>query len=739
MTPGTGGATSARRSSSRSSSPSPTGAFDAFIAEIFERLPRADQRGWAHVYTRGLLVTPGRKTVRRLAASVSDSATAAQGLHQFVNASPWDWEPVRARLADWVVRRSRPGALVIGTAVLPKRGDRSCGVHRRFVQRDGRTVNCQLGVGAFLALERGTVPVDWRLLLPGRWAEDAEARGRTGSAPAAGSADALALDLVDSVGPDGVPVVADLLGFADTAALAGGLAGRGRRFVVAVPDDFVVHPDRAALPGPGPRAGAGADAGGVTARSLLADHPARVATGVVRLPGIPVALRLIGEPGDGRIWLTNLADRSPREVLALARLQAGAVDTVERLADDFGLRAFEGRSYAGWHHHKTLVSAAFAYSTLGSTAPAPAPAHTTPHRPRTTRPPHRTRTSTTGGPAGTAPGRAPGVPARPFTAPGRSLPAPTRTAEPPTRTAGTRRRADGAPPWTTAGPAPALADAARAEVVAGGTVGAPERGAEVPAPSAHAAGAPARARRALGRDAEAGARTAMKRGPVAAGPLRAPEPPAQTDTASARTPEPMARAAGALTRTPRPLARDAGAGTGARTAMKRGPVAAGPLRAPEPPAQTDTASARTPEPMARAAGALTRTPRALARDAGAGAGARTAGKRGPVADGTVQAPEPPAQTDTASARTPEPMARAAGASERTPVARPRPLVAPPRTPAAPARSSTSVPRPLAASAQPPSAPARPSGPPGPIPASARRARPGAPASHSLPTPIRTES
>lgn len=153
-------------------------AFDAFVAEIFGRLPRADQRRWAHVYTRGLLMTPGRKTVRRLAAAGSDSATAAQALHQFVNASPWDWEPIRARLADWVLRRSDPRALLIGTVVLPKRGDRSCGVHRRFVPQEGRTVNCQVGIGAFLAADRATVPVDWRLLLPGAWSGDSQVRSR---------------------------------------------------------------------------------------------------------------------------------------------------------------------------------------------------------------------------------------------------------------------------------------------------------------------------------------------------------------------------------------------------------------------------------------------------------------------------------------------------------------------------------------------------------------------------------
>jgi hypothetical protein len=460
-------------------------ALDAFVAEIFERLPRSDQRRWAHVYTRGLLVTPGRKTVRRLAASLPDSATAAQALHQFVNASPWDWAPVRARLADWVVRRSRPRALVLGPAVLPKRGNRSCGVHRRFVPQDGRTVNCQVGVGAFLATDDATVPVDWRLLLPGAWSEDPELRDRARvpetASGAQDSAEAQALDLVDEVGrglpdpdPHGVPVVADLVGFADAGALASGLVARRRRFVVAVPGDLVVLPDRAVdgvaghvvlgaygrvASGAAGRPASdrsGARAGAVTARNLLAAHHARpplhppaaaepdralapgpvaVATGVVRLPGIPVALRLVcerrgeggGGSGDGvRVWLTDLVDRPAREVLALARLHTGAVDTVEWLAEDFGLRAFEGRSYPGWHHHMTLVSAAFAYGTLGSaTAPPgnPAPAS---HGPRAGRPPRGAR-------GGAAPTRSAGAPGRGSTVPSRGSTAPSRPSTSPTR------------------------------------------------------------------------------------------------------------------------------------------------------------------------------------------------------------------------------------------------------------------------------------------------------------------
>jgi SRSO17 transposase len=33
-----------------------------------------------------------------------------------------------------------------------------------------------------------------------------------------------------------------------------------------------------------------------------------------------------------------------------------------------GLRHFEGRSYRGWHHHVTLVSAAHGYLLLGRLA-----------------------------------------------------------------------------------------------------------------------------------------------------------------------------------------------------------------------------------------------------------------------------------------------------------------------------------------------------------------------------------
>jgi len=36
----------------------------------------------------------------------------------------------------------------------------------------------------------------------------------------------------------------------------------------------------------------------------------------------------------------------------------------QRLSEECGLQHFEGRSYRGWHHHVTLVSAAHTYQLL---------------------------------------------------------------------------------------------------------------------------------------------------------------------------------------------------------------------------------------------------------------------------------------------------------------------------------------------------------------------------------------
>ncbi|WP_418959807.1 IS701 family transposase [Streptomyces tritici] len=368
-----------------------------FAERIFAHLPRADQRHWAHAYLEGLLRTPGKKSLRRLAASVSDSPTASQSLHQFVNDSPWDWDPAYRQLMGWAEQCLNPRAWVIDVAVLRKQGEHSCGVHRRFVPGTGRSVNCQVGVGGFLVTANEAVPVDWRLLLPRTWTADPRRRSRARIPDGASCAgpEGHALDLVRSMSGRtrlaGVPVVADLTAHDTSATLVRGLGALGRDFVVAVPGLLPVVAGRHLVArrrdGGGPPTALEAgrclapahDRGSGTESATVHDEqgrPLAVRSAPVHLPGPGSAgtalhrtfrlfsVRPLHHHGPAGLWLTSMTGRRLDELVALSRLRVRAAQTVRVLESDFGLRDFEGRSYPGWHRHTTLVTAAYAHSRL---------------------------------------------------------------------------------------------------------------------------------------------------------------------------------------------------------------------------------------------------------------------------------------------------------------------------------------------------------------------------------------
>ncbi|MER6257957.1 transposase [Streptomyces sp. NPDC001584] len=368
-----------------------------FTERLFGHLPRADQRRWARVYLQGLLTTPGKKSVRRLAASVTESPTASQSLQQFINASPWDWNPARTELLRWVEERHPVQAWTIGQVCFPKRGEHSVGVHRRFDPVAGRIVNCQLGFCLFLSLDGMSVPVDWRLALPEAWVADPVLRRRARISPEAvhQSPEALVLELVDSIAARTSsahpPVVADLSRLGGAAgALIGVLGRRGYDFLVSVPPTLTVRAaalthgvDPARTP-----PGRGGTTAGDFARLGNTSHPytaplvgpdarprwQRIHSALVRVPegepagrGAQQIYRLFGERppgrrGGGPVWLTNMNRHRMDDLLLLVRRSAGSTAVLGSLADEFGLLDFEGRSFPGWHHHMTLMSAAYAYA-----------------------------------------------------------------------------------------------------------------------------------------------------------------------------------------------------------------------------------------------------------------------------------------------------------------------------------------------------------------------------------------
>ncbi|MFD6225269.1 IS701 family transposase [Streptomyces sp. NPDC060232] len=400
----------------RTRSPAACGtALDEFTERLFGHLPRADQRRWARVYLQGLLSTPGKKSVRRLAASVTASPTASQSLQQFINASPWDWDPARAELLRWVEERLQVHAWTIGQVCFPKRGEHSVGVHRRFDPTAGRIVNCQYAFGLFLSLDGMSVPVDWRLVLPESWSADPALRRRARISPdvAYRTPESLVLELVDSIAARTsavrAPVVADVSRLGAAAALIGTLGRRGHDFLVSVPPTLTVRAAGPTLGGEPPRAPAHTTTAGDLARRGNTSHPyaaplagpdarpqrPHIRSALVRLPGGDLAgrgthqtYRLFGEPfvragpeaeagssagsgaraggarAGGAVWLTNMSHHRMDDLLHLVRRSGRAAATLGVLAEDFGLLDFEGRSFPGWHHHMTLMSAAYAYKAL---------------------------------------------------------------------------------------------------------------------------------------------------------------------------------------------------------------------------------------------------------------------------------------------------------------------------------------------------------------------------------------
>lgn len=352
-----------------------------FTQEIFAGLPRVDQRQWARVYVEALLTAPGRKSGRHLADSMG-MPEAAHSLHQFVNASPWDWLPVRRSLLHWVEGRDRARAWVIGSTAVPRRGEHCAGVHHRFLPELGRTVNCQAGIGMFLAGGQAMVPVDWRLLLPGRWAQDEQLRARTKVPVAVRETTVVGhiLELVDSLVADSgsapLPVVTDLTHEQGAGWLLRALRARHYDFVVAVPDSLPAR----VRSGPvlGARRLLGLEG---TAEATFGRGGNLMRSRTVGLPGAAAGLpecRLFTVSGPaaqqpGRLWITNLVEETSERLRRLTE-KADTAPAVAALTDDFGMAAFEGRSYPGWHHHMTLMSAAFAFSRLGEAgARLPAP------------------------------------------------------------------------------------------------------------------------------------------------------------------------------------------------------------------------------------------------------------------------------------------------------------------------------------------------------------------------------
>jgi len=387
----------------------------AFAAEMLGSLPRADQRRWGETYLRGLMLDGRRKSIEPMAARLADGDE--QCLQQFVSQSPWEWEPVRERLATRMAEAIAPLAFIIDDTGFPKAGRYSVGVARQYSGTLGKVGNCQIGVSVSAASEAASCPLDWRLFLPEAWDEDGERRAKA-HLPAEEHHRPkwqLALEMLDELRSWGLsppPVVADA-GYGEITAVRSALEQRGLAYVVEVKAATSAYAPEIVAEQP-PWRGSGrrpalryraapaslrelalatggeaaceviwreGSRGPMAARFLaLRCRPANV--GLRRAHGaeLPLAWLLCQWPEDEqeptKYWLANLpAETTLAELVRLAKLRWRIELDYRELKDALGLDHFEGRSFRGWHHHVTLVSLAHGFLTVQRLDPkADAPA-----------------------------------------------------------------------------------------------------------------------------------------------------------------------------------------------------------------------------------------------------------------------------------------------------------------------------------------------------------------------------
>ncbi|MFE9414027.1 IS701 family transposase [Streptomyces sp. NPDC006704] len=390
------------------------GRLEEFASEVFAPLVRRDQRVKGQLYLRGLLLDGRRKSMQPMAERLG---VDHQQLQQFMTSSTWSVADVRARLAWRAVATVRPQVWIVDDTGFPKDGTASPGVARQYSGTLGKVGNCQIGVSVHAASDTASCPLSWRLFLPQSW-DGPESAPRRAACRIPESEHhrpkwRLALDMLDDLAGIGLRpavLVADT-GYGANADFRRGLEERGLAYVLQAKAEMTAHaedaePHQPAYGGLGPRPlpryrtrpvslrehvlAAGRGSGRAVAwrkgsKAAMSSH--------FVLLRVPLAGRRPKPAQDGTIplvwliaqwpenadepvkyWISNLPANIPaKDLIRLAKSRWRIEHDYRELKTVLGLDHFEGRSFAGWHRHLTLVTAAHLFLTEQRTCPkAPA-------------------------------------------------------------------------------------------------------------------------------------------------------------------------------------------------------------------------------------------------------------------------------------------------------------------------------------------------------------------------------
>ncbi len=378
-----------------------------YFADIASGLVRSEQRWAAEYYARALMMDGARKSLEPLVTRMGGTSVEYEALQHFLADSPWDPAVIDRAVAERVCAVIEPVAWVIDDTGVPKYGRHSPGVKRQYSGTLGKIGSCQIVVSLHAVSTKGTVPLGFRLYVPEDWCQDPKRRRET-KIPAGlefATKPTIAGDLVARAAGWKIrraPVLGDQA-YGNDSKLRTRLHGDGIDYVLSVAPECGVYAPGTVFAVPDRKPGSrgrppsvlrtDTEPGSITelvagldpdAWQTVAFRDIRGAQLVSRFAFVRVIASnpvdelhqepreewLIVEWPEGHehprdYWISNLpADSEPEQLARLARLRWMIELDYKQLKGELGLDHYEGRSYAGFHHHCSLVTAAHGFLTL---------------------------------------------------------------------------------------------------------------------------------------------------------------------------------------------------------------------------------------------------------------------------------------------------------------------------------------------------------------------------------------
>jgi SRSO17 transposase len=367
----------------------------SYLDEIGNVLAIPSRRESFAMYASGILGDGERKSTEPIAARACADPKKADALHQrllhFVSNSAWSDHDVRRIAAKYALKsmtaHSPVETWIVDDTGFLKQGTHSVGVQPQYTGSAGKVTNCQIGVSLTVATREDHVPIDFELYLPESWLSDERrAEARIPDDVEFKTKLQLALDMIRRARRNRIPrgiVLADSA-FGNSSDFRAQLRKLGLHYAVGVSPQTAVFLLDPVSGQPGARMEVRdlafkIEASGGFRRCTwrqgtkqdLSARFARMRVVPAHDDGVEPAKReplwlLIewrdGETEPANFFLSSLSTRWTKKKLIEVVMQRWRTERAyEDLKGELGLDHFEGRRFAGWHHHVSVVLCCYAF------------------------------------------------------------------------------------------------------------------------------------------------------------------------------------------------------------------------------------------------------------------------------------------------------------------------------------------------------------------------------------------